>query len=114
MQKVYTSRQQMLQDLAEYSNIDYEKTFSSRELAFVTKDGKEFWAPVWHLYIKNLIEHADAQLVAEGCQKYPRTYILLYKENQSNDKVEQETETVVKDEEIKQEKPTPKTRKSSK
>lgn len=113
MQKVYTSRQQMLQDLANYSNIDYEKTFSSRELAFVTKDGKEFWAPVWHLYIKNLIEQADAQLVAEGCQKYPRTYILLYKEQQEIKEVQKETKTDT--DENKQEKSVTKnTRKSSK
>jgi hypothetical protein len=80
MQKVYTSRQQMLLDLSENSNIDYEKTFRARELAFVTKDGKEFWSPVWHLYIKSLIENADAKLVHEGCHKYPRSYILLFKD----------------------------------
>ena len=33
MQKVYTSRQQMLLDLSEHSSIDYEKTFRARELA---------------------------------------------------------------------------------
>lgn len=80
MQKVYTSRQQMLLDLSEHSNIDYEKTFRARELAFVTKDGKEFWSPVWHLYIQSLIENADAKLVHEGCHKYPRSYILLFKD----------------------------------
>lgn len=82
MQKVYTSRQQMLLDLSEHSNIDYEKTFRARELAFVTKDGKEFWSPVWHLYIQSLIENADAKLVHEGCHKYPRSYILLFKDEQ--------------------------------
>lgn len=97
MQKTYTSRQQMLLDLSEHSNIDYEKTFRARELAFVTKDGKEFWAPVWHLYIRNLIEFADAQLIAEGCQKYPRTYILLYK-----DKKEEQESVVVTNEKVEQ------------
>lgn len=70
----------MLKDLAEYSDIDYEKTFQSRDLAFVTKEGKEFWSPVWHLYVQSLIENANAKLIAEGCHKYPRSYILLFKE----------------------------------
>jgi hypothetical protein len=95
MQKVYTSRQQMLLDLSENSNIDYEKTFRARELAFVTKDGKEFWSPVWHLYIKSLIENADAKLVHEGCHKYPRSYILLFKDEGQEVESQQEKEELV-------------------
>lgn len=114
MQKVYTSRQQMLLDLSENSNIDYEKTFRARELAFVTKDGKEFWSPVWHLYIKSLIENADAKLVHEGCHKYPRSYILLFKDEGQDVESQQEKEEVVDSENEEQEVKKPRGRQPKK
>ncbi len=117
MQKVYASRQQMLLDLSENSNIDYEKTFRARELAFVTKDGKEFWSPVWHLYIKSLIENADAKLVHEGCHKYPRSYILLFKDEQlevESQPDNQEKEEAVDSESAEQEVKKPRGRQSKK
>lgn len=115
MQKVYTSRQQMLLDLSEHSNIDYEKTFRARELAFVTKDGKEFWSPVWHLYIQSLVENADAKLVQEGCHKYPRSYILLFKDEQeiTQNNTDKKEDVVVSDTE-EQEAKKPRGRQSKK
>lgn len=119
MQKVYTSRQQMLLDLSKNSNIDYEKTFRARELAFVTKDGKEFWSPVWHLYIQSLIENAEAKLVHEGCHKYPRSYILLFKDEQQEveskvDRQEKQEEGFVDSETEEQETKKPRGRQSKK
>lgn len=106
MQKVYTSRQKLIEDLAKNSNIDYEKTFSARELAFITKDGKQYWFPVWHLYVQGLIEFANANLVLEGCHKYPRTYIMLYKDSQDSSKEQKETELKKSTEETVVEQPT--------
>lgn len=105
----------MLKDLAEHSDIDYEKTFQARELAFVTKDGKEFWSPVWHLYIQSLINNAGAKLVAEGCHKYPRSYIMLYKEKEQKPEVKEPKQINIDKVEEKKEAEKPKTtRKSSK
>ncbi|WAW11428.1 hypothetical protein vBAcePPAc_0051 [Aeromonas phage vB_AceP_PAc] len=112
MQKVYTSRQKLIEDLSKNSDIDYEKTFSARELAFVTKNGEHYWFPVWHLYVKGLIEFANAKLVLEGCHKYPRTYIMLYKNAQDEQK-ELDTEPETKTEEDLESKPKQKGRQKS-
>lgn len=92
MQKVYDSRQKLIEDLAKHSDIDYEKTFGARELAFITKSGEQYWFPVWHLYVRGLIEFANADLVLEGCHKYPRTYIMLYKDKQIEETPESKEE----------------------
>lgn len=112
MQKVYTSRQKLIEDLSQHSDIDYEKTFSARELAFITKDGKQYWFPVWHLYVQGLIEFANAKLVLEGCHKYPRTYIMLYKDSDKDTKEQHDTKLNVKNdpEDNKVQQPKPKGR----
>lgn len=115
MQKSFVTRQQFLAALAEHSNIDYEKTFNCRELAFVTKDGQEYWAPSWNVYIQQLIEFADAQIVPEGCHKYPRTYIILFKDEKAKDVEEVSTEKVETPEESEEAvKPVRKGRKTTK
>src|SRR5574343_483473 len=102
MQKIYykytNARQLFLSDLDKCSKIDYEKSFFAPDLCFVTKDGKEYWAPSFNVYIQQLVEFAEAPLIPEGCFSYAQHNIILFKDGVSFDDKEDDVEESTEEE----------------
>ena len=82
MKKRYPTKIEMIKDLSEMADVDYEKTLFARHNSFFTKDGRSFVAPVFPLMVKLLNEHANANLKEDECFSLPRGFILAFKEKE--------------------------------
>lgn len=83
MKKRYPTKIEMIKDLSEMADVDYEKTLFARHNSFFTKDGRSFVAPVFPLMVKLLNEHANANLKEDECFSLPRGFILTFKDEHS-------------------------------
>lgn len=103
MKKKYPTKIEMIKDLSEMADVDYEKTLLARHNSFFTKDGRSFVAPVFPLMVKLLNEHANANLKEDECFSLPRGFILTFKEKEEIVEPKTDKEEVVDSESSEQE-----------
>lgn len=121
MRKTYPTKIEMIKDLSEKANVDYEQTLKARHNSFFTKDGVGYAAPVFPIMVKLLNEHANANLKEDECFSLPRGFILTFNEVEVKpvkepviEKIEEKQPEQIEPEEKQEvEKPKPAARKAS-
>lgn len=105
MRKIYPTKIEMVRDLSEKANVDYELTLKARHNSFFTKDGVGYSAAVFPSMVKLLNEYADANLKEDECFSLSRGYILTFKQKSEDVVVNDNVETLEVIDTDKEEKP---------